>query len=132
MSPQSLPPAPQQKPDYALTACPADPARPGDPDGHLEDLAAELRRPTELGCAAGQHEPGGQHPRTRIGHPVTEHAPIENKLVYRDRLREALKLLGDAEKDLQEREDNSWAHAARVYLELYETAVARRRGRGQA
>jgi hypothetical protein len=43
------------------------------------------------------------------GVPLTEHPPIDNKMVYRDRLREALKLLGESAKDLGEREDNAWA-----------------------
>lgn len=47
------------------------------------------------------------------GAPVTEHQPIESTLVYHDRLREALKLLGDAAKDIEEREDNTWAKGAR-------------------
>lgn len=43
------------------------------------------------------------------GVPITEHAPIDAKLVYRDRLREALNLLGDAARDLEQKEDNAWA-----------------------
>jgi hypothetical protein len=43
------------------------------------------------------------------GVPATEHPPIDNKMVYKDRLREAMKLLGDSAKDLDEKEDNAWA-----------------------
>lgn len=43
------------------------------------------------------------------GRPMTEHAPIDSKLVYRDRLREAVKQLQEAARDIEEREDNSWA-----------------------
>lgn len=43
------------------------------------------------------------------GAPMTEHPPIDNKLVYRDRLQQAMKLLGDSAKDLDEKEDNAWA-----------------------
>jgi hypothetical protein len=43
------------------------------------------------------------------GTPMTEHPPIDNKMVYRDRLRQAMKLLGDSAKDLDEKEDNAWA-----------------------
>ena len=47
--------------------------------------------------------------RVDDGKPVTEHPVIDNKMVYRDRLREAIKLLDDSAKDLEEREDNAWA-----------------------
>src|SRR6185503_19065733 len=43
------------------------------------------------------------------GVPATEHPPIDNKMVYKDRLREAMKLLGDSAKNLDEKEDNAWA-----------------------
>jgi hypothetical protein len=43
------------------------------------------------------------------GQPMTEHPPIQPGVVYRDRLREAMKLLGEAAQDLEQREDNGWA-----------------------
>ena len=46
----------------------ADPRRAGDPDRHLEDLAAELRGAGELGRAAGQDDPGRQHAVAAAGH----------------------------------------------------------------
>jgi hypothetical protein len=47
------------------------------------------------------------------GIAATEHTPIDAKIVYRDRLREAMKLLGDAAKDIEGREDNAWAKPQR-------------------
>ena len=38
------------------------PAGRGDPDRHLEDLAAELGGARQLRRAAGQDDPGRQHP----------------------------------------------------------------------
>ena len=46
----------------------ADPGRAADPDRHLEDLAAELRRPRELRRAAGEDDPRRQHPVAAAGH----------------------------------------------------------------
>jgi hypothetical protein len=43
------------------------------------------------------------------GQPVTEHPPIDSKLAYADRLQEAVRLLDEAIKDLEEKEDNAWA-----------------------
>jgi hypothetical protein len=43
------------------------------------------------------------------GRPMTEHPPIDSKLVYRDRLREALKLIGESLHDIEQHEDNAWA-----------------------
>jgi len=61
------------------------------------------------------------------GAPLTEHPPIDSKIAYRDRLREAMKLLGDAAKDIEEREDNSWAkgdrHRAVEHVRSAEHAV---------
>jgi len=62
----------------------------------IDDAFAEIRRA-----------------RVDDGKPATEHAPIESKMVYRDRLREAEKQLSEAAKDLEEREDNSWAKGDR-------------------
>jgi len=47
--------------------------------------------------------------RVDDGKPMTEHPPIENGLVYRDRLKEAEKQLHEAGADLDSREDNFWA-----------------------
>jgi hypothetical protein len=43
------------------------------------------------------------------GVPLTEHPPIDSKLVYRDRLKEAAKLLEEAAHDIEQREENTWA-----------------------
>ena len=43
------------------------------------------------------------------GAPLTEHPPIQPGVVYRDRLREAEKVLHEAARDIEEREDNGWA-----------------------
>ncbi len=43
------------------------------------------------------------------GVPMTEHPPIAPGIVYRDRLREAMKHLQDAARDIEGREDNGWA-----------------------
>src|SRR5262249_28808780 len=48
------------------------------------------------------------------GLPMTEHPVIESKRVYRDRLKEAMKLLNEAAHDVQEREANAWAKADRM------------------
>ena len=65
--------------------------------------------------------------RADDGQPMSEHPPIEARLVYRDRLREAARVLGDAEKDLLEREDNLWAHKDRntaiQHIRLAEKAI---------
>ncbi|MBV8761694.1 MAG: hypothetical protein JO257_30650, partial [Deltaproteobacteria bacterium] len=53
--------------------------------------------------------------RVDDGRPVTEHAPIESKLVYRDRLKQAEKELHEAARDLEEREDNFWAKKDRKH-----------------
>ena len=49
---------------------PADARRRGDPDRHLEHLAAELGGAAELRPAAGQDEPGRQHAVAGLAHPV--------------------------------------------------------------
>ena len=53
--------------------------------------------------------------RVDDGKPETEHAPIESKLVYRDRLKEAEKQLHEAARDLESREDNFWAKKDRKH-----------------
>jgi hypothetical protein len=40
---------------------------------------------------------------------ATEGPPVDSKVAYPDRLREAVKLLEDTQKDLEQREDNTWA-----------------------
>ena len=53
--------------------------------------------------------------RVDDGKPETEHAPIENGLAYRDRLKQAEKDLHDAAQDLESREDNFWAKKDRKH-----------------
>jgi hypothetical protein len=43
------------------------------------------------------------------GMAMTEHPPIEAKMVYRDRLREAMKLLHESAADIEGKEENGWA-----------------------
>lgn len=43
------------------------------------------------------------------GVPLTEHPPVDSKVAIADRLRQAVKLLEDTQKDLEQREDNAWA-----------------------
>jgi hypothetical protein len=47
------------------------------------------------------------------GMPITEHPVIDVKLVYRDRLQQAAKLIDDAARELEQKEDNKWAHQNR-------------------
>ena len=53
--------------------------------------------------------------RVDDGKPETEHAPIENALAYRDRLKQAEKELHEAAQDLEQREDNFWAKTDRKH-----------------
>ena len=53
------------------------------------------------------------------GLPMTEHPVIDSKTVYRDRLREAMKLLNEAALDIRERESNGWAKADRNRAEQH-------------
>src|SRR6185312_3448659 len=51
--------------------------------------------------------------RVDDGAPLTEHPPIEAKMVYRDRLRQAQRALEEAARDLAQPEDNTWARKDR-------------------
>jgi hypothetical protein len=48
------------------------------------------------------------------GKPMTEHPAIDAKRAHKDRLREAMTLLGQSAHDIEEREDNNWAKGLRA------------------
>ncbi|MGE5181403.1 MAG: hypothetical protein ACM31C_05055 [Acidobacteriota bacterium] len=104
--PPPAPPPPAAHPAYAMAL------------GNLRHARALLERPAQADVKWDEHnairEIDGaieeiKDARMDDGQPITEHPPIQPGVVYRDRLREAMKLLGEAAHDLEQREDNAWA-----------------------